>query len=316
MVNASRGEVVDEYAIADALKDKKIAGAAIDVFIKEPPPADHPLFKVENAILTPHLGASTDEAQQAVAVAACEAIIAYLLRGELHGAVNASNLKLDLPPEEEPFADLARRIGQLLASYVTSDSGLTSITLRASGQRAPPLMNTLLRLSTIEILKPHLNRSVNIINIEHIAHNQGITLISIHEPTPPTGLYGEVVGIRIQTSKGTHRILGTVYADRLPRVVRVDNFSMDMVPEGCMVLIENKDQPGVIGLVGTYFADIGINIADMVISREFKPDGSAQALMVLKIDSEVTSEQLKGLEDKKHQGIYMIKAVKLNLLTR
>ena len=115
VINDSRGEVVDEFALAEALKAKKIAAAGIDVYAKEPPPADHPLFSCENAVLTPHLGASTDEAQQAVAVAACEAIALFLSTGEIRGAVNATGLKLDLPDDEKCFAELAQRIGTLLS---------------------------------------------------------------------------------------------------------------------------------------------------------------------------------------------------------
>src|SRR3954451_24827040 len=117
VVNDSRGEVVDEMALAEALKEKKIAGAALDVYATEPPAKDHPLFGLENVVLTPHLGASTDEAQTAVSVDACKAIAAYLENGEIRGAVNAGKLKLDLPPDEAPFAKLASRIGALLAGY-------------------------------------------------------------------------------------------------------------------------------------------------------------------------------------------------------
>ena len=129
VINDARGEVVDEIALADALKAKKIAGVALDVFAVEPIAKDHPLIGLENAVLTPHLGASTDEAQTAVSVEACKAIVAYLRTGEIRGAVNAGGIKLDLPPDEAPFADLARRIGALLAGI--SDGGYKTITLRA-----------------------------------------------------------------------------------------------------------------------------------------------------------------------------------------
>src|SRR5687767_6933364 len=282
VVNDARGEVVDEFALADAMKEKKVAGAALDVFQTEPPAKDHPLFGLENVVLTPHLGASTDEAQTAVSVEACKAIVAYLRHGEIRGAVNAGGVKLDLPPDEAPFLKLASRIGALLAGL--SDSGYKTITLRASGPRTQKHMATLLRLATVELLKPHLDTPVNVINVEHLARQRGIELVQVAEPNPPAGLVGDIVGIRADSPTGeSHRVLGTVYADGLPRVLRIDHFNMDMVPEGQMVLIENKDQPGVIGLVGTSFGDAGVNIADMVISREFRDDG-AVALMVIKTD--------------------------------
>src|SRR5215212_4372540 len=284
VINDARGEVVDEFALADALKEKKIAGAAIDVYQTEPPAKDHPLFGLENVVLTPHLGASTDEAQTAVSVDACKAIVAYLTSGEIRGAVNAGGIRLDLPPDEAPFAKLASRIGTLLAGYC--ECGYKTITLRASGPRAQKLMNTLLRLATVELMKPHLATPVNVINVEHLAKSRGIELVAIAEPAPPAGLIGDIVGVRVEDQNGeSHRVLGTVYADGVPRVLRIDNFSMDMIPEGQMVIIVNKDQPGVIGLVGTSFGDASVNIADMVISREVNADGTATALMVLKTDS-------------------------------
>ncbi|WP_428937171.1 phosphoglycerate dehydrogenase [Fontivita pretiosa] len=309
VINDARGEVVDEYALAEALKQKKIAGAALDVYQTEPPPKDHPLFALDNVVLTPHLGASTDEAQTAVSVEACKAILAYLRNGEIRGAVNAAGVRLDLPPDEAPFAKLASRIGALLAGYI--DGGIKSITLRASGTRAPKHMNTLLRLAAVELLKPHLGEgSVNIINVEHLARSRGIELVQVHEPSPPAGLVGDIVGIRVETTDGqSHRILGTVYQDGLPRILRVDDYNMDMIPEGQMVIIQNKDMPGVIGTVGTSFGDAQVNIADMVISRQFNPDGTATALMLIKTDSEPPEALLNRLRAR--PNILKVKRVKL-----
>jgi D-3-phosphoglycerate dehydrogenase len=284
VVNDARGEVIDEIALAEALREKKIAGAAIDVYATEPPAKDHPLLACENAVLTPHLGASTDEAQTAVSVEACKAIVAYLNTGEIRGAVNAGGLKLDLPADEKPLVELARRMGVLLAALC--EGGYRAITLRASGTRAPKHMNTLLRVAAVELLRPHLDTGANVINVEHLARARGIEMVTIHEPNPPAGLVGDIVGVRVDSPTGeSHRVLGTVYADGWPRVLRVDGYSMDMIPEGNMVLIVNQDQPGVIGLVGTSFGDAQVNIADMVISREVDSAGKATALMVIKTDS-------------------------------
>lgn len=308
VVNDARGEVVDEFALAEALKEKKIAGAALDVYQSEPPAKDHPLFGLDNVVLTPHLGASTDEAQTAVSVEACKAVVAYLRSGEIRGAVNAGGIRLDLAPDEAPFAKLAQRIGTLLTAI--TDSGYTKITLRASGERAPRLMNTLLRLATVELLDPHLDTPVNVINVEHLARQRGIDLVTVHESAPPSGLVGDIVGVRVEGADGeSHRILGTVYADRLPRILRIDNFHMDMVPEGQMVILENRDQPGVIGFVGTTFGNANVNIADMVISRTVHEDGSATAMMVIKTDSEPTSQLLEAL--RKKENILRVRAVKL-----
>jgi D-3-phosphoglycerate dehydrogenase len=308
VINDARGEVVDEFALADALKEKKIAGAAIDVYQTEPPPKDHPLFGLENVVLTPHLGASTDEAQTAVSVEACRSIVAYLKNGEIRGAVNAGGIRLDLPPDEAPFAKLASRIGALLAGL--SEGGYKAITLRASGTRAPKLMSTLLRLATVELLKPHLDTPVNVINVEHLARSRGISLAEINEPAPPAGLVGDILGIRVDSNNGeSHRVLGTVYADGLPRVLRIDDYAMDMIPEGHMVLLVNKDQPGVIGVVGSSFGDANVNIADMVISRHAPAGGAATALMVIKTDSEPPADLLDRLRAR--PNILRVKSIEL-----
>ena len=284
VINDARGEVVDEIALAEALKEKKVAGAALDVFAKEPPIQNHPLFGLDNVVLTPHLGASTDEAQTAVSVEACKAIVAYLKSGEIRGAVNAGGIKLDLPADEAPFAELARRMGVLLTSLF--EQGFKTITLRLHGQRVQKLGNTLMRLAAVELLRPHLDTPVNVINVEHLARGRGLELVQITETAPPSGLVGEVIELRADAENGAvehHRVVGTVYADLLPRIVRVDAYAMDMIPEGPMVVITNKDQPGVIGTVGSSFGDAGVNIADMVISRAGA--GEKTAMMIIKIDT-------------------------------
>ena len=303
VVNDSRGEVVDEYALAEAIREKKIAGAAIDVFETEPPAKDHPLFGLPNVVLTPHLGASTEEAQNAVAVEACRALAAFLKRGEISGAVNLTGVKLDLPPDEAPFADLAGRIGKLLTCYF-GEGGFKTVTVRTSGKKAPKLLETLKRLATVELLRGALDGPVNVINIESLAAERGIELTGVIEAEPPQGMVGDIVGIRAtpgdaESREPSHRILGTVYADGMPRVLRIDAFAMDLVPEGEMILIENEDEPGVIGTVGTTFGDAGINIADMVISRsDLGEPGPRMALMVLKVDHKPSADLIRQLKSR------------------
>ena len=295
IINDSRGEVVDEVAVAEALKSGRIAGAALDVFAKEPPPQDSPLFDAPNCVLTPHLGAQTDEAQNAVAVEACRALVAYLKRGEIMGAVNLTGVKLDLPPDEAALADLAGRAGALLTAF-GGGKGLKNITVRASGERGHKNLETLKRLAAVELLRPALSGATNVVNVEQAAGERGIELVGVKENSPPNGLVGDIVGVRASVSEGgeSHRVLGTAYADGRPRVLRIDDYAMDMVPAGEMVLIENDDQPGVIGTVGTAFAEAGINIADMVISRA-KTDAGTTALMVLKVDSKPGDDLIASL---------------------
>ncbi len=298
VVNDSRGEVVDEYALAEAVKSGRIAGAALDVFEKEPPPADHPLFGLDNIVLTPHLGAQTDEAQTAVSVEACRALVAYFKRGEIHGAVNLSGVKLDLPPDEAALADLASRQGKLLTAFF-GGGGFKTVTVRVSGERGGKNLETLKRLAAVELLAPALDGSTNVVNVEQAASERGIDLVGVRENSPPHGLVGDIVGVRASAGDGgeSHRLLGTAYADGKPRVLRIDQFEMDFVPAGEIVLIENDDQPGVIGAVGQAFGDAGINIADMVISRA-DTNAGPRALMVLKVDAAPPSDLLDSLRNR------------------
>ncbi|MEM8874588.1 MAG: phosphoglycerate dehydrogenase [Planctomycetota bacterium] len=303
VVNDARGEVLDEFALAEALEEKKIAGAAVDVYATEPPQKDHPLFGLDNVVLTPHLGASTEEAQTAVSVEACKALVAYLQSGEIRGAVNAGGIKLDVPADEQPLLELASRIGRLLSAY--GKGGIKSITLRASGTKAPKHLQTMLRLAAVELLRDHMAGPTNVINVEKLAGDRGIELNMHHEPSPPNGLVGDIVGVRVDSTDGeSHRILGTAYLDRLPRVLRFDDFNVDMIPAGPMVLIENDDQPGVIGHVGATFGEAGVNIADMVISRV-----GDKALMVLKTDGVPSSEVMDTLRSR--ANVKRVKAVTL-----
>jgi D-3-phosphoglycerate dehydrogenase len=283
VINDARGDVVDEFAVAEALKNGRIAGAAIDVYATEPPPKDHPLFGLDSAVLTPHLGAQTDEAQEAVAVEACRSLVAYLKRGEINGAVNLSGVKLDLPPDEAALANFASRAGKLLTAFASTQE-LDGITVRASGEKAQKNLETFKRLAAVEVLSSMLASPANVVNVEQAASDRGIDLQAVKESQPPSGLVGNIVGVRANGKTESHRILGTAYADGLPRVLRIDDYSMDLIPAGEMVLIENDDQPGVIGLVGNTFGNRGVNIADMVISRT-DVDGQSRALMVLKVDA-------------------------------
>jgi D-3-phosphoglycerate dehydrogenase len=298
VVNDARGEVVDEYALAEALQAGKIGGAAIDVFASEPPSKDHPLFACDNVVLTPHLGASTDEAQTAVSVEACRALVAYLQKGEISGAVNLTGVRLDLPADEAPLADLAARAGRLLTAYFGA-GGFKTMTVRASGQRAQKNLETLKRLAAVELLSEAMDEPTNVVNVESLAAERGVELVAVAEAAPPSGLVGDVVGVRVATAEGgeSHRVLGTAYADGRPRVLRIDSFEMDLVPSGDIVLIENEDQPGVIGAVGAAFGDAGLNIADMVISRAETADGK-RALMVLKVDAQPDASLLAKLRDR------------------
>ena len=224
---------------------------------------------------------------------ACRSLVAYLKRGEIVGAVNLTGVRLDLPPDEAPFADLAARIGRLLTAYF-GDGGFASLTVRASGTRAPKLLETLKRLAAVELLSAGDGGAGQRGERRVAGPGAWDRAVGRGRVRPAVGVDRRRGG-RPRVREGgegdrSHRILGTAYADGLPRVLRVDDYAMDLVPEGEMVLIENDDQPGVIGAVGQAFGSAGINIADMVISRS-----GPRALMVLKIDAAPTAALLGDL---------------------
>ncbi|HUO10137.1 MAG TPA: phosphoglycerate dehydrogenase [Phycisphaerae bacterium] len=309
-INAARGGLIDEVALAAAINSGHVAGAAIDVYEPEPPAMDKEIFKLgDKTVVTPHLGASTTEAQTAASTDVVAGILTYL-RGEgLVGAVNAGGVEVNLSPQEKAYADLAQRMGTILAGI--AEKGFDSITLRTNGELPKRIANTLQRLAVMNLLKPFLSENLNVVNAFSLAEARGINIRS--------ETMGQAVQRAIQHSieleitekvngeTHTHTIIGTVFADNLPRVLGIKGYWMDMIPAGNMVLIVNKDKPGVIGLVGNTFGKLNINIADMTISRK-----GDKALMLLKVDTEPTPDALATL--RAEPSLEVVKAIKLPAL--
>jgi D-3-phosphoglycerate dehydrogenase / 2-oxoglutarate reductase len=296
-VNASRGGVICETALLAALASGQCAGAALDVFENEPLPKDHPLRSAKNILLTPHLGASTVEAQTAVSVDAATSVLSYLRGQGITGAVNAGGLRLDLDPVQLSFVDLAQRMAHLLSPMITR--GISEVTFELSGRILSAAAPTIERMALIALLQKHLSETLNVVNIRYLAEQRGIVLKTVKTDEEKNGapelaitIKGPTGSVDANTPRGeeTRRIVGRVYQDKRPRVVEINAYYMDIVPGGTMVLIQNQDRPGVIGLVGTMFGNAQVNIADMAISRR-----DTSALMVLKTDSQVPENLLAAL---------------------
>lgn len=302
VVNASRGGVVDEQAVLEALDSGKCGGAALDVFTTEPPAEDSPLRSHPKLLVTPHLGASTEEAQTAVSSDAAIACMAYL-RGEgIKGAVNAGNLRVDLDPTQHAFVDLASRMAALISPMITR--GLATVSIKLAGKSLHKAAGTVERAAMVGLLRTHLVDPVNMINVAQVAEQRGIkiTTATIDEPTQAgPQLTIEVRGPEGATDGATHamdqtrRIVGRVYEDLLPRVVEINGYQMDMTPDGTMVLLQNEDLPGMIGQVGSAFGKANVNIADMTISRRDQGSGKPTALMTLKVDAQPPAELIDQL---------------------
>ncbi|MCC6682116.1 MAG: phosphoglycerate dehydrogenase [Phycisphaeraceae bacterium] len=317
VINAARGGVVDETALIAAIDSGKCGGAAIDVFTKEPPPADHPLRTHPKVLCTPHLGASTEEAQQAVSVDAAAACLTYL-RGEgIKGAVNAGGLRIDLSPEQAAYADLADRMAQLISPMVTR--GISQVCIELVGKQLEGGKSMIERSALVALLRGHLSDPVNIINVNRVAEARGITVRTTtveEDRVRGEQLVLEVIGppdavdSKTQPADRTRRIVGRVYDDMKPRVVEINGYHMDMIPAGDMIVLQNDDRPGMIGIVGTLMGKHKVNIADMTISRRPNPEGpGATALMVFKIDAAADKQALEQL--KASEGILKVAAIKL-----
>ncbi len=313
IVNASRGGIVDESALLGALESGQCGGAALDVYEQEPPPPDSPLRNHPKILTTPHLGASTVEAQEAVAVEACRALVTYL-RGEgMSGAVNVGGLSFDLTDRQQAFVDLGARMIALLDAVVGREP-LHSVRITVRGEALAGPADTIARYTLAQLLGRHLDEPVNVINAALIAEQRHIDMQTIIAAD-----HGEDrLAIQLQTkgqTKGTgvfsHRVQGAIYEDDLPRITNLDGYAMDMIPAGHMVLLTNNDQPGRIGLVGQLFGNANVNIAEMVIGR--KTDSATDttiALMILKLDEAPTAELLDEL--RAAPGILSVASVELS----
>jgi D-3-phosphoglycerate dehydrogenase len=303
IVNAARGGVVSEAALVRALQAKRLGGAALDVFEQEPLPADHPLRSLDNVILTPHLGASTAEAQQNVALEIAEAVRAALIDGDLARAVNAPGLGGEEMRRLRPLLDLAERLGTLAAAL--AEGGIARVEVRYSGAAANGL-----RLLTATALCGALSRvvgagAVNTVNALHIATAHGIRVDQIHLDS--RGVFAEQLEIRATTDVGETRVAGALLGESHPRIIRIDDFRVDMAPRGTLLVLRNQDVPGVIGRVGTVLGDAGINIAGYHQSRL---DAGGDALAVVNVDGRVGASVLDALG--KLSEIHSIRQVQLD----
>lgn len=287
LVNAARGGLYDELAVAEALNRGRIAGAAFDVFTTEPPPPDHPLLTAKNAVLTPHLGASTHEAQLAVSCEAVDAMLDYLLHDRIRGAVNIAGLPTSYSARDRREIDLVTRLARIARPLAVS--GLSRITLRTSSA-SPEMAQALLRFALIELLRNAMDTAPNLINVERLASEYGIAFSSSAQEAALAG--PEKLTLDVQYAGGEVSVEGAVYhgVDDLPRLLNISGYRMDLVPVGHMLLVFNHDRPGVVGRVGMLLGELGVNIADMALSRL-----ADKAMMALKLDAALPPPALNAL---------------------
>jgi D-3-phosphoglycerate dehydrogenase len=301
LINCARGGIINEAALAEALQSGQVAGAAVDVFDPEPPPMDLPLLKAPNLIVTPHLGASTVEAQDAVAREAAQLLIDYLTRGIVGFAVNMAAVDRAELDELRLYVDLARRLGLLHAQMAHGTILRAQLTYRGDiGRRSTRLLTAAFAAGLLE----YRLESVNIVNAELLARERGIELVS--SSSPVSGDFGSLLAADVVTEKKTYHAAGTLFGNQYLRLVHLGPHRLDAHLDGVMLIFTHRDMPGLIGHIGTAFGRHQVNIAQMTVGRR-APGG--EAIAVLNLDSLPPEEAIA--EVKKHSQISSLSVVKL-----
>ena len=305
IVNCARGGIVDEEALADAIEAGQVGGAALDVFETEPPGEDSRLRTLPQVLCTPHLGASTEEAQEQVAVEAAEIISAFLLRSEIRHAVNMAPISAQELAGIKPYVDLGYRLGLLLAQFNASHT-IKSAKLLFRGEAATKPTHLVASAFTAGLLSTALEENVNIINAEMMARDRGIEITE--SSSTEVGDFSSLISATVITD---HRVLaasGTVFGQQFLRLVRLDEFQLDAYLDGLMLLYRHRDVPGLIGAIGTVFGRHEVNISHMALGRLQKTAGG-EAVAVLNLDNEPSDAALD--EVREHSDVTGIKLIKL-----
>jgi D-3-phosphoglycerate dehydrogenase / 2-oxoglutarate reductase len=287
IVNAARGELIDDEALLAALDGGRVAGAALDVHAQEPP-KDWRLAKHPKVLALPHLGASTKEAQERVGTDIAQQVRDYLKGGVIQSAVNFYSLAGDLYDRVRPAMDLAERLGLFLAQACRGS--LERIELGVYGDLRELDLKPILSAAVVGILRPHMAEGLTLVNAVDVARERKIEILESTSSAPIS--FANLVALRLKTSEEDLSVAGTVFGGGHLRLVDVDGVEVDTIPQGNVLVVRNEDTPGIVGRVGTVLGTLGINIARMGLGR--KP-GSGRAIMLIEVDSEVPATALAEL---------------------
>ncbi len=294
ILNCARGGIIHEGDLCEALKSGVVAGAAFDVFEQEPPAADHPLFKLDNFICTPHLGASTDEAQVNVAIAVAEQISDYLLHGTITNALNVPSLSAEVLKIVGPYLTLAEKLGLFYSQLCEGGTcGLSEIRVEYKGRVAEldqsPITTALLK----GLLTPMVGAVVNFVNASAIAKDRGIMVTE--SKTEVAGNFSSMISLVGSVNGEILAVSGALFGKNEPRIVRINKFEVEVLPAGHILVVYAHDSHGVIGSIGSYLGEHQVNIGKMQFSREYS---GGMSISVVQVDSPVTAEILDGLRQK------------------
>ena len=289
LVNCARGGIINEESLAAALAAKQIAGAAVDVFVKEPP--ENWWFKeLDNCLATPHLGASTEEAQIEVAVEAAEILVSAIKGGPIRNAVNAPATGGAVPPLVAKYSELARRVGSMLSSITTGP--VKSVNVQYRGAIAEMPVQTVTTAFSIGLLQRHFEMPLNMVNVGLMAKERGIS-IDVTKNPQPIDVSSSFTAAAV-TEKQNRSITGAVFGESLLRIMEIDGFKIEMTPTGTVLIIFNDDKPGVIGHVGMLLGKHKINICTMGVGQKI---AEQKAVLAVSLDKQPDDKVMKELAD-------------------
>lgn len=291
VINAARGGIVDEDALYEALESGQVGGAALDVFVEEPPPADHPLLNHDRVICTPHLGASTRQAQINVSVAVAEQICDYLLDDVVRNAINMPSISPELLGEVGPYLRLAEKLGSFQGQLCPG--AIEQVEVEYAGEVADLNVAPITIAVLKGILEP-VREGVNMVNAPSIAQELGLKVIESKVTLPRD--FASLVTVRVRGCED-RLIAGTIFHGGQPRIVRIDDFMLEAIPEGPTIFIQNHDEAGVVGNVGTILGEGGLNISRMQLA--LVPERN-QAAMLVNVDDRPSEEIMERLRRSPH----------------
>jgi D-3-phosphoglycerate dehydrogenase len=287
IVNAARGGLMDERALKEALDSGKVARVALDVF-EEEPATKHPLFGDERVVATPHLGASTSEAQEKVAEQIAEQMADFLLLGAVTNAVNMPSITADEAPRIRPYVSLAEKLGSFVGQL--TDTSIEQVSIEYEGAVAELKTTALTAAALAGLLAPQM-AEVNMVNAPVVARERGIKVSETKRAQE--GVFEAYIRIIVKSGRGTRSIAGTLYSGNRPRIIQIDGIDMDAAWGPNMLCVVNIDKPGFVGTLGNTFGQAGINIATFALGRR---EAGGHAIALVEIDAPITPEILAKVQ--------------------